>query len=142
MYTMVEEWYSDNFALVASSLPYCAIDCDWTEGTWIHISGFPLPANFRQETTNLLMVFAGTNHPITSEPRGFYLDQGLITINGNTPDHVFNTTSYHGFMNLSDMGYAWFCLLIDHWNPSQDVASGDNMISLINSIYAHLKTLS
>lgn len=136
------EWLIGNLLLLQSTLPTCDIEFDGDEGTWVRIIRFPLPDNFQQRQTDLLLLLPGIDQPMTMQPRSFYLDQNLrSSLTGNTPAHIFDMGSYHGWQDLANQGYANFCLLLTQWNPTADVVSGDNLLTVVNAIYQHLSEL-
>ena len=133
-------WHSKNIRLICDEYSHSTIDYDYEEGTWIRISHFPLPPHFLQPYSRLLLLLPGINQPITVPPKSFYLDKGLRTNTGSTPSHVFDHTSYHGAQDLSRHGYAYHCVLLHRWWPTADVLSGDNLITVLNTIRYRLAT--
>lgn len=134
--TFGELWYWRNLRLLAQRWRQCDIKVDEDECTWIHLGRFPLPRNFRQRNTDLLLILAGVRRPITVAPRGFYVDQGLRSLSGRGLDHIFDDD---GPANAT--GYAWFCLHLDRWQPSADVVRGDNLVTVTNTIQENLRRL-
>ena len=140
--TVTEHWYSKNILMMQRHLPSCRMEFDRTEGTWIKLRQFPLPRNFDvPRSTDLLFLLAGITRPITTPPLCFYLDQHLRTRGGRTPDHIFNVGSVHQWPDLSRQGYALYCVMLKEWNPALDVVSGDNLLTVVNTIYSTLAEL-
>lgn len=135
-------WYSTNLRLVQAHLPSCTVRFDREEATWIRVNRFPLPSNFaKPRSTDVLVLLPGITMPITAPPQCFYLDQGLRTRTGATPARVFDTGTYHAWPDLSKKGFATYCLMLQRWNPSWDVRSGDNFLTVFNTIFTTLATL-
>ena len=131
-----ERWYSINIQYLASLLPDCPIDYDDLEATWVRIVSFPLPANFRQAASDLLLLLPGLHRPISDTPKHFYIDQNLRSVSGKRPDHIFE---HHGAPSRN--GYAWFSFHLKRWRPTPDVFSGDNLADVVHTIYQHLGML-
>ena len=127
-------WYSKMIRVLCEEYRHSVVEYDYEEGTWIRISHFPLPPHFVQSYSRLLLLLPGINQPIPVPPKSFYLDKGLRTKTGATPAHVFDRTSYHGARDLSRKGCAYHCVLLRRWRPTADVLSGDNLITLLNTI--------
>ncbi len=134
--TATERWYSANLQLLAYLLPQCLIRYDDEDATWIAFEHFPLPSNFQQGESDLLLLLPGLDQPVTVMPRHFYIDQDLRSRSGRSPGHIFEQ---HG--KPSRYGYAWFCLHLRNWNPTPDVISGDNLATVVNTIYHMLAGL-
>lgn len=137
----IEAWYWGNLQLLANQMPDSTITYDDEDCQWIAIDKFPLPRNVMQNRSRLFILTPGLDKPITQRPEAFYLDIGLKHRSGRHLDHVFNQGAAHGCVDLSDYGYAWFCLLLDRWRPSYDVVNGDNYATVVNTIFQQLNTL-
>ncbi len=137
--TLSKRWYETNIHLICSEYSHSLIEYDSEDCTWIRIRDFPLPPSFVQSYTRLLLLLPGINQAISVPPKGFYINQGLRTTEG-PPGHVFDHTSYHGAENLTKQGYAYHCVLLRRWWPTADVLSGDNLITVLNTIHLRLAT--
>ena len=136
-----EAWYWANLQLLAQLMPDADITFDDEECTWILIDQFPLPANVYQDFSRLLITLPGINAPINKRPKAFYLDKGLLHSSGRPLEHVYNNETYHGCEDLSRYGYAWFCLLLDRWEPKYNVVTGDNIATVASTIFQKLKEM-
>lgn len=134
-------WLSGNLQLIAKQMSYATIEYDSDNYEWISINPFPLPAKVKQNFSRLLITLPGLQTPITEKPIAFYLNTGLKHSSGRSLEHVFNKRTYHECENLSHLGYAWFCLILNRWKPSTDVVSGDNLLTVINTIFHQLNEL-
>lgn len=139
--TRIEWWYWANILLLGEILPQCNIEYDHEDFTWVYLDDFPLPENVKRNTTRLLLVLPGSGRPISVRPNAFYLDKGLKGVSGQPLAHIFNSDAYHGCANLSHQNYAWCCLILRRWNPTWDVVSGDNLATIVNTIFQQLKEL-
>lgn len=136
------EWLIRNILLLQSALPDCDIEFDGDDGTWVRIEHFPLPNNFQQQQTDLLLILPGIHQPLATPPRSFYIDKNLkSSATGFTPAHIFEQGSVHGWADLANQGYANFCLILHQWNPTQDIVTGDNLLTVVNTIFEHLSEL-
>lgn len=133
------QWVWDNIQLVAFALPQCRIEFDHDEGKWLRVQGFPLPPNFVQSRTDLVLLIPGIRAPVTEAPSSYYINKSLVLRSGRSLSHVFDDNAYHGRQSLSHLGYAWFCLLLKEWHPSPDVINGDNYLTALNSAYHYLQ---
>ncbi len=134
-------WYFGGIQQLSQLFPNSKINYDTEECTWIYIDQFPLPVNVQQNYSRLLLTFPGINYPITMPPKAFYLDKGLRGKSGRTLRHIFEEGTAHDCEDLSHLGYSWACLILRRWKPTYDVVSGDNMATLVNSIFQQLKEL-
>ncbi|MGE4489423.1 MAG: hypothetical protein AB7E95_07770 [Kiritimatiellales bacterium] len=139
--TRIERWWWGNILLLGKIFPQCKIEYDHEDFTWVYLDDFPLPENVQQDTTRLLLVLPGSRNPISVRPNAYYLDKNLRGVSGRPLEHIFNDTAYHGCANLSRQGYAWCCLILRRWKPTWDIASGDNLATITNTIFQQLKEL-
>lgn len=138
----IEAWYWGNIQLVANLLPKSTVQYDDVKCKWLTVDPFPLPKNIKQDySSRLVIVMPGLDKPIYAKPSGFYLDKDLQHSSGRSLYHVFNNGSAHGCRNLSNRGYAWFCLMLKRWQPSYNVIDGDNYATVINTIFQQLDTV-
>ena len=136
------EWMIRNILLLRAALPECDIEFDGEDGTWVRVCHFPLPNNIEQLQTDLLILMPGIHYPVTMAPRSFYLDQNLrSSATGFTPAHIFERAPGHGWEDLTNRGYANFCLILSQWQPTPDVVSGDNLLSVVNTVFMNLSEL-
>lgn len=131
-----EKWYWQNIKLLAYLMPQSTISFDDEHGTWIRIERFPLPDNFAQYSSTLLLLLPGIDSPISAMPRHFYMDQHLVSRTGGMLAHMFDRAG-----DISELGYAWYCLHLQRWNPSPNVTEGDNFATIVYTIYHKLKEL-
>jgi len=118
---------------------YGDVQYDDINGSWVRIPRFPLPPNWMQGDTDLLIELPST-YPFTP-PKGFFTDKGLRTRSGVSITHYFEGDSYNKY---SDLGWAWFCVHIKgEWRPSASLMKGDNLLKfteLISAIFANPPT--
>lgn len=136
------EWLIRNLLLLHAALPGCEIEFDSEDGTWVRLSPFPLPSNFAQQKTDLLILMPGMHHPVTMPPTSYYIDKKLqSSATGYTPGHIFERAPVHGWEDMTAKGYANFCLHLSQWQPTADVVSGDNLLTVVNTVFKNLSEL-
>ena len=121
----------------ASLLPDASISSDDERCEWIYINKFPLPSNFQQETSRLLLVLPGITFPITCSPQCCFLDGGLAGKNGLPivfPDHGGTKGPVLFSCNRID-------LFFEQWAPTQDIRQGDNLGTVLKKLYDKLKSM-
>ena len=64
----IRQWYAVNLQLLRYHYPQSQFTFDDEDFTWIRIDAFPLPSNFIQRTSRLLMRLPGIHRPITVPP--------------------------------------------------------------------------
>lgn len=134
-----QEWYKVNFDLVWEIFPDTEFDFD--KYCWLKIPHFPLPNNWRQIETELLVVLPGINGDIEiQKPDEFYINKGLQTINGNIPDHIFEEKGE--FNRFGKMGWSRYSLHLKKWNPSRDGSAGDNLLTILGVVHMSLQLLA
>ena len=107
--------------------------------SWIRILDYPLPPNFLQRSSALLLVLPGLKGSIYSKPDSYYVDEGLKNIKGEELTHIFEGEGYN---RLSGRRYARYSLHLRYWNPAPDITSGDNLRDLVEVIYVSLEMLA
>ena len=137
--TFAESWYNANFQMFMLAYPGVWIEIESDAYEWVLIHNFPLPSNFQQQSTRLLMLLPGLTQPVATPPRHYYVNQDLTLTSGRRPKHIFDKAVFHGARELSNLGYAYACVLLTRWRPSADVVSGDNLVSVTNLIYERLE---
>lgn len=99
---------------------------------WILIDSFPLPYGFNMNDTPLLIVWQGISGDIFHcKPDNYYVDREIKLRNGKTPPHIFKD---HSFNDLWPR-YARVSWHIDNWEPSPNVISGHNILSILEGLY-------
>lgn len=133
--TFVESWYNLNFQMLQLAYSGVWLEIEPDAYEWIRIHNFPLPDSFEQQATRLLVLLPGLTKPIGMMPRHYYANQNLRLKSGRRPRNVFDTRAQHGAPDLSHLGYAYLCVIPTRWQPTQDVVSGDNLVTIVNLIY-------
>lgn len=132
------KWYETNFNRLR--LYYPDVSYDWLGCTWFKVPHFPLPENWWQIDTSLLVILPGLEGDLTfQKPDEFYLSKGLCTISGYFPGHVFESGDYNHFRYKK---WARYSFHIKQWQPTADGVSGDNLISLLGAVYLSLALLA
>lgn len=89
------------------------IENDW--GYTLPLNGFTLPGGIR---TNAMVLLP--KHYPSMPPIGFYIHKtGLDAVRSLGIDlrHLFPDKTYYGAPNLTQQGWAWFCLKFEPWKP-------------------------
>lgn len=131
-------WYMGNIDLLRKTFGACVDHA--REFSWIKIKQFPLPPNWQQFYTGLLIVLPGLRGSIYATPDQFYLDLGLRTIWGEEPDHIYGEGNIYN--DLANHKYARYSVHLKRWFPSSDILSGDNLLTVTNIIYVSLEMLA
>jgi hypothetical protein len=132
-------WYGVNFARIKQLFPDAVFDTQLCR--WFKIHHFPLPPNWHQTETQLLVILPGLNGDIYLQPPNeFYVNKGLRTINGLKPEHVFEEPC--DYNRRARNGWARYSWHFNDWRPSPDVVSGDNLVYMLEILYLSLGVLA
>lgn len=134
---LTAKWYLKNLQLLGSLLPAAALAFDPVKCEWICIDRFPLPSNFQQKTSPLLLILPGITAPITVAPQCCYLEGGLRGNNGAPMG--FSGSIRSGELVASP--HFKVDLRIEHWAPAQNVLGGDNFGTILKILYDQLKSM-
>ncbi len=138
-YYSVLDWYAQNVWMLQQIFSDGEVEHSG-DFAWVRITTFALPENWQQHSTKLLMILPGVEGGFTKKPDGFYLDQGLRTRSGKTPEHIFDSAGYN---DLSSLSWARYSFHIKKWKPNlSEVLEGDNLLGLVDSIYLGLEKLA
>lgn len=128
-----QHWLLGNAELLSRVFEGDRVFIDTQKYRYIIIEGFPLPTNWLQSSSRLLMKFPKPSQIFTFPPDHFYLNKGLKNINGQFLGHYFEGK---GFNDLSKKGYARFSLHIeDGWHPTLDYRRGTNLIDVLDMLH-------
>jgi hypothetical protein len=106
--------------------------------TIIIFHDYPLPPGWPTKTTNLAIVIP-PGYPITP-PDNFYVQPPILTASGATPGSYNLDGTSNGMP-----GWAWFSFHMRDaenrptWSPSDDVASGDNIMTFLRAVNDRLR---
>ena len=118
--------------VVALALNYGPANYDDQEGRWVRLAHLPLPTGWNRDATSLLIELP-TAYPEVP-PSGCFIDKGL-----NCSSHYYPGSQHNRY---SELGWAWFCLHFDQgWKPSADVWSGDNLLTIVETIRTALSEI-
>jgi len=107
--------------------------------TWgsIAIYRFPLPSNWYQSYSRLLLVLPKGPQIFYRAPDKFYLDMGLRARNGKVPGHYFE---HAGFNDMQKYNIARFSFHVNKgWNPSRGFKKGTNVLHVIDGLQIGLR---
>jgi len=124
---LAQDFYPEDLELITSG-----------EKTILIIYNFPLPDNFEQTETDLMIIFPEGDRLLYAKPDKFYADKGLKLRDSRTPPHIFESI---GFNDRSNEGWARLSIHLKEWHPTRDVVSGSNITDILESIYNGLKDL-
>ena len=116
--------------------PYQGVYYDDENRDWLIIPDYPLPARFRDRSSDLLIVFPET-YPETP-PIGFYLNKRFPLRAGGYDPHATGK-AYHDAPDLTDQGWHWYCVQMDMqvagaWRPQADPGQPDNLWTFLNMV--------
>ena len=98
----------------------------------ILIKEFPLPNNWQQHHTRLLIVLPKGMKVFYTSPDRFYLDKGLRARNGKVPTHYFE---HSGFNDLIKQKVARFSFHIETgWRPAIYCPNGSNLLHVLEGL--------
>ena len=138
MFNTAQNWYKMNMVGLAGYYDPHTISLYTGEVIALMIEGFKLPRNFRQPTTNLMIIFPPGESIFYRKPDRFYLNQKLRLKDGRIPGHYFEGS---GFNDLSDKGWARYSFHLTMWKPTRDVISGTSIYDILEGIYKGLSLL-
>ena len=114
---------------------YEGVYCDEDNFDWLIIPKYPLPAKWKDQWCQLLIVFPDL-YPI-SPPTGFYLDKKFQLKVGGADPHLTGTPHY-GAADLTAQNWFWYCVTIETgpgaWNPSPDYRQSDNLWTFLTLV--------
>ncbi len=126
-------WFLKNRSMLERIFGEERIRLDWPGLRYLQITQFPLPANWRQRHTPLLMVFDSPANIFLYGPDRFYICKGLRTIHDEVPTHYFEDG---GFNDLSDKNWARYSFHLSYeWRPTSDVRNSNNIIDVLDSLH-------
>ena len=108
--------------------------------TWqsLVIKKFPLPENWKQYNSTLMIILPERSQLFYSPPDRFYLDWGLKAINGLTPEHYFEN---HSFNDFSKHRIARFSFHVQSgWVPAMNCTKGSNLLHVLDGLYKGMYT--
>jgi hypothetical protein len=108
------------------------IDFDEVNLSYVHIMRFDLPSGFNRSYSDLVIVL-NSFYP-QMPPQDFFLSRGLLKY-GRTPGHYFKEMGDKKYLR---QGFAWYCLHILEWRSGGSIATGDNLLTAANTVYANL----
>jgi len=127
------DWLLWNLAMLERLFGEGNVTFDVPGERFIYIQQYPLPSNWRQIHTPLMIVFDNPANIFVTPPDRFYIAKGLRNINGETPTHYFEGP---GFNDLSEQAWARYSFHIQgNWRPSLVAANGSNLILLLDALH-------
>ena len=131
-------WYKINFDLIWELFPNTIFDL--VNCKWFQIPYFPLPENWLQNSTDLLVILPGLKGDIQySKPDGFYLKKGLRTNTHKSPEHIYEEP---GFNDRSHQNWSRYSFHLKEWSPESDVYSGDTLVTILEAMTIGLFVLA
>lgn len=131
-------WYYQNIVLLHQVFNDKIIRFDGNAFSWFLIQDFDLPPIWVPAFSDLLVVMAGLNGGFEIPPYDFYLDRNLRTKNGACLSNYFEEPGESN--KLGHLGYAYLCIHLMDWQPSLDVVSGDNLLTVVDLIYQRMSS--
>lgn len=126
-------WLMWNRAMLARLFGESNVTLDLPSGRYMHIQQYPLPANWRQLHTPLLIVFDNPASIFVKPPDRFYISRGLKNIGGKTPTHYFEGP---GFNDMSKQNWARYSFHVKrNWRPSRIATNGSNLVLLLDALH-------
>lgn len=127
------DWLLWNLRLLQRLFGERNVMMELPEKRYIYIQQFPLPSNWKQLHTPLMIVFDNPANIFVTPPDRFYIAKGLRNINGETPTHYF---AGPGFNDLSKEGWARYSFHIKgKWKPSPIAANGSSLVLLLDALH-------
>ena len=131
MNQMIFNWYAINAHLLQKIYGQVT-NC--RNFSWILIWDYILPPVFNQTHSSLLITTPIEN--LTNfDGFGYYLNQRLHRIDNKPTNRLFDHQAYN---NFSQKGYSRLSYHLKSFRPSNDVVSGDNLVSICKAIYYFL----
>ena len=130
----IAHWYYYN--VIALARIYVNISYDEEFYSWILINSFPLPSNFKQSDTALLIRTPGYNIENYFDYH-FYMDLELERYDGRHVNHLFENSSYNDFYNLK---YSKLSFHLFSFKPAIPISKGDTLIDVCRALYNFLGT--
>ncbi len=131
-----ETWFLENNWMLERLFGAERITFEWPEVKYLQISQYPLPTNWMQLHTSLLMVFDNPANIFVHPPDRFYLNRGLRTVHGEIPTHYFEGEGYNDLSNLNWARYSFH--IQDNWHPERDVESGSTLLDVLDALHISL----
>lgn len=127
-----QNWLLENGNLLSQKFGGDKVIIDGSHWSFILIHGYPLPVNWKQSRSRLLIRFLDISRIFSIPPNNFYLDSGLRTLNGTVPTHYFEGEGYN---DLSQYGLARFSLHIKKgWKPTIPCTMGVNLLDVLEML--------
>lgn len=132
MLSDAQKWLLENANLLSQRFGGDRVVIDGTHWQFILIHNYPLPANWKQSRSRLLIRFPKISRIFTIPPDHFYLDTGLRTVRGTKPAHYFESEEFN---DLSKYGLARFSFHIKKgWNPAIPCTMGTNLLHVLDML--------
>jgi hypothetical protein len=132
MLSDAQKWLLDNGNLLSQKFAGDRVIIDGTNWQFILIHGYPLPVNWKQSRSRLLIRFLNISRIFSMPPNNFYLDAGLRTVRGTVPTHYFEVGDYN---DLTGYGLARFSFHIEKgWKPAIPCTMGTNLLDVIEML--------
>lgn len=102
--------------------------------SWIYVENFPLPTGWNADYTSLL-IWLPPNYP-QFPPSHFSIRQGLQDTYGRSAGRHLGATP-----ETLNKGWDRFCFTFHshRWQPTSDIVSGDNLLTVSRVIFEVLK---
>ncbi|MCH9031989.1 MAG: hypothetical protein IIB00_06995 [candidate division Zixibacteria bacterium] len=126
-------WLAYNANLLSQIFGKSNIQMDITNVAYIRIRDYPLPSNWKQTNTPLLIVFDNPANIFVTAPDRFYINKGLKSICGAKPTHYYENK---GFNDLSHLRWARYSFHIgSNWKPSRRLIKGTTLIDVLDALH-------
>jgi len=131
--TLQQQWLMENAQLLSDVFGDRQVVLDGSAWSFLIIHGFPLPENWRQTDSDLLIRIPDIATVFSVFPNHFYLPKGLTTIKGTKPAHYFESADYN---DLKESGWARFSFHIKSgWQPALPCSEGTTFLDLLEKLH-------
>lgn len=133
MLTKSQQWLLENADLLSQIFGSDRIVIDGSSWQYLLIYDYPLPSNWQQQNSRLLICFPDISKIFNFPPDHFYLDLGLRIVIGKTPKHYFEKG---GFNDLRKQGFARFSFHIEKgWRPTLPCRQGTTLVDVLDMLH-------
>lgn len=126
-------WLVYNANLLSQIFGKSNIQMDFTDVAYMRIRDYPLPSNWTQTNTPLLIIFDNPVNLFVTAPDRFYINKGLKSICGKKPTHYYESG---GFNDLGHLDWARYSFHIGaNWKPSRSLIEGTTLIDVLDALH-------